>query len=92
VAKVVTRGLAVTMAALGAVAVFGRNTPVGRGLQHVAREGGRRLRHVPGWWQGVRYRLAGAGPDPDVSDDVLAERSARRSARSRSGSMSLRCT
>jgi uncharacterized protein (DUF2267 family) len=74
VRKVVTRGVAVTMAALGAVAVFGRNTPVGRGLQRFAREGSRRLRYVPGWWQGVRYRLAGATPDPEVSDDVLADR------------------
>ena len=72
--KLMTRGLAVTAAALGAVVVFGRNTPVGRGLQHAAREGGRRLRYLPGWWQGVRYQLAGAAPDPAVSDDVLADR------------------
>lgn len=72
--KFLTRSLAVAAGAFGAVAVFGRHTPVGRGLQHAAREGGRRLRYLPGWWQGLRYRLAGAAPDPDVSDEVLADR------------------
>jgi hypothetical protein len=72
--KLMTRSLAVGVAALGAVPVIGRDTPVGRALQRVGREGGRRLRYLPGWWQGIRYRLAAATPDPDVSDDVLADR------------------
>jgi uncharacterized protein (DUF2267 family) len=72
--KITTRSVVITVAALGAVAVIGRDTPAGRALGHAAREGSRRLRYLPGWWEGVRYRLAGGIPDPDVSDDVLADR------------------
>jgi uncharacterized protein (DUF2267 family) len=32
------------------------------------------LRYQRGRWQGVRYRLAGGGPNPNVADDVLADR------------------
>jgi uncharacterized protein (DUF2267 family) len=34
----------------------------------------RGVRHSAGQWQGVSYRLRGRHPDPDVSDDVLADR------------------
>jgi uncharacterized protein (DUF2267 family) len=68
------RGFVVAVGAVVAVATLGRNTPAGRGLRRAAQESGRRLRYLRGWSEGTRYRLAGAGPDPSVSDDVLADR------------------
>src|SRR5262245_2365592 len=35
---------------------------------------GRRVRYARGWLDGARYRLARRAPDPDVADDVLADR------------------
>lgn len=37
-------------------------------------EAGRRLRHLGGRLRGVSYRLRGGHPDPDVIDNVLADR------------------
>ncbi|SBW23624.1 hypothetical protein FDG2_3860 [Candidatus Protofrankia californiensis] len=46
---------------------------------------GRRFRYLRGRLRGVRYRLGGGRPDPDVTDDVLADR-----VRSRLGSVTRR--
>jgi uncharacterized protein (DUF2267 family) len=40
----------------------------------VANAGARRLRYLPGWAEGIGYRLAGRSPEPEVGDDVLADR------------------
>jgi uncharacterized protein (DUF2267 family) len=71
---VVKRSLTVAVGALVGVAAFGRDTAVGRGVRHAAREGSRRLRYLQGWSDGLRYRIARGAPDPNVSDDVLADR------------------
>jgi len=46
------------------------NTCARRGLDHAVR----RLRHLEGRLRGLDYRLSGRHPDPDVVDNVLADR------------------
>jgi len=60
--------------ALTAVAVAGRKTPPGRLLRRGVDRAVHEVRYAEGMLEGLRYRLAGGGPDPDVSDDVLADR------------------
>lgn len=57
-----------------AAAVAGRETAPGRAVRRGVEELARRLRYTQGRLEGVRYRLAGRIPDPEVSDDVLADR------------------
>jgi uncharacterized protein (DUF2267 family) len=64
--------VAVAVVAIGALVAPGRRS------RKALRRCGDRLaggvQHCAGRWQGVSYRLRGRHPDPDVSDDVLADR------------------
>jgi uncharacterized protein (DUF2267 family) len=57
-----------------AITVFGRDSGPGKVLRRGVDELGRRIRYAAGRLDGLGYRLAGRGPDPAVSDDVLADR------------------
>ena len=52
----------------------------------------RKLRRYAGEWKGVRYRLSGQHPDPDVDDATLADRVSPPSVRSFCGSTCRTCT
>lgn len=57
-----------------AVAVAARDSAVGRALRRGAGQLGRHARHSAGQFEGLRYRLGGRTPSPDVDDDVLSDR------------------
>jgi uncharacterized protein (DUF2267 family) len=55
---------------IGVAAASSPDNPVGRAARRLARD----IRYAVASAPGVLYRLAGRHPDPDVSDDVLADR------------------
>lgn len=64
----------VAVAATAAVASVAA-TPAGRRtLRRLRHEADQKSRYVAGRVEGLRYRLRGGGPDPDVPDLVLADR------------------
>ncbi len=63
-------GLAVVGGAVLLRPGTGAHKAVGRGLHILTR----RMRYLGGRLQGATYRLLGRRPDPDVADDVLADR------------------
>lgn len=68
--KRVTGGLA-----LGSGLVLLRpGTPLNRLACRWIEDSGRHLRYLSGRLDGLSYRLAGRRPDPNVTDDVLADR------------------
>jgi uncharacterized protein (DUF2267 family) len=72
--KRLVRGAAVTAGAIGAVAVAAPGTPLGRGARRLGNRLARDFRYATASAPGIIYRLNGRSPDPDVSDDVLADR------------------
>jgi uncharacterized protein (DUF2267 family)/osmotically-inducible protein OsmY len=72
--KTAVRTLGTGAAALGAVAVLGRNTPPGRALRRGIDDLARQVRYAQGRISGLQYRLAGGQPDPNVDDEVLTAR------------------
>lgn len=64
----------VTAAAAVAGLALARSPELRHRLQHWGDVGARKMRYYAGDWQGVRYRLAGHRPDPDVDDATLADR------------------
>jgi uncharacterized protein (DUF2267 family) len=69
-----TRRTAVGVALVGAAVLFRPGTRAHRLLRHQAGTAGRHFRHLGGRLQGVSYRMSGRHPDPDVPDDLLADR------------------
>src|SRR5512142_2260250 len=67
-----TAGLAA--GAIGMVAVAVPDSGAGRAARHLADRLARDVRYAAGSAPGMLYRLAGRRPDPNVSDDVLADR------------------
>lgn len=67
-----TAALATT--ALGAGAVFARGTRTRKALARSGDRLARVARYRSGQWSGVSYRLRGRRPDPDITDNVLADR------------------
>ncbi len=59
---------------LGTVAATARQTELGRAARRLSRRVARDVRYASGRLPGIAYRLAGRHPDPDVSDDILADR------------------
>jgi len=59
---------------VGTVAVAAPDTAVGRGARRLADRFARDMRYVATSAPGILYKLSGRRPDPDVSDDVLADR------------------
>jgi uncharacterized protein (DUF2267 family) len=60
--------------AIGFVAVTTPDSDVGRAARRLAKRLSRDVRYAAGSTHGILYRLAGRRPDPDVSNDVLADR------------------
>jgi hypothetical protein len=63
-----------TAGALGAVAAAAPDTAVGRSARRIADRLSRDVRYAVASAPGILYRLAGRQPEPNVSDDVLADR------------------
>ena len=59
---------------VGTVAVAAPDTRVGRSVRAAARRIARDVGYIGSSAPGLAYRLAGRRPDPDVADDVLADR------------------
>ena len=63
--------------AAGVVGVVAAGVPesgVGRGVRSLGRRLDRDVRYLASSVPGIAYRLEGRRPDPDVSDDILADR------------------
>jgi uncharacterized protein (DUF2267 family) len=72
--KVLVRTAAATATVLGAAAALAPETPVGRATRRVTKRLSRDVRYAVASAPGILYHLAGRRPDPDVPDDVLADR------------------
>ena len=59
---------------VGAIAASTPDTPVGRAAWRLNRRLARDVRYAVASAPGLIYRLAGRQPDPNVSDDILADR------------------
>lgn len=68
------RAVVAAIALAGAVVFLRPGTHANRVARHRLDLAGRRLRHFAGRLRGVSYRMRGGRPDPDVTDDVLADR------------------
>jgi uncharacterized protein (DUF2267 family) len=66
--------VAIGAGVIGAIAVAAPGTPLGRRARRLADRLARDLHYATASAPGVLYRLRGQQPDPDVSDDVLADR------------------
>jgi uncharacterized protein (DUF2267 family) len=64
----------VVAGAVGAAAVAAPDTVGGRAVRQFAARLSRDVRYAVASAPGILYRLDGRAPDPDVSDDVLADR------------------
>jgi uncharacterized protein (DUF2267 family) len=69
-----TAVLAVVAAVAVAAVVLGRRSATGRSVRRGVDGLRKRARYTAGRLEGVSYRLSGRTPDPDVADDVLADR------------------
>jgi len=72
--KQLVRVTGIAAGVIGIVAAVAPDTPVGRAARRLAHRLTRDVRYAVGAAPGVVYRLAGRRPDPDVDDDVLADR------------------
>jgi uncharacterized protein (DUF2267 family) len=72
--KRLVQASAVVAGAIGVVAVKAPETPAGRAVNRLGARLGRDVRYVAASAPGIAYRLAGRRPDPDVPDDLLADR------------------
>jgi uncharacterized protein (DUF2267 family) len=59
---------------IGVVAVKAPDTPVGRAAHRLGLRLARDVRYAAASAPGIAYRLMGGRPDPNVADDVLADR------------------
>jgi uncharacterized protein (DUF2267 family) len=62
------------LAVAASVTVLRPGTRANRFVCHQLDRAGRRVRYLGGRLQGVTYRVRGRHPDPDVADNVLADR------------------
>ena len=72
--KFITRSMAVVATAAAVTAVALSIPPIRRRLKHFRNNVEKRMRYERGRAEGVRYRIEGNRPDPNVADDVLADR------------------
>ena len=72
--KRVIRTVALATGVLGAAVASTSDTTFGRASRRLAHQLARHARYAAGTVPGVVYRLAGRHPNPDVSDDILADR------------------
>jgi hypothetical protein len=59
---------------IGGVAAWAPDSTIARAAKRLADRLARDVRYTVARGPGIAYRLAGRRPDPDVSDDVLADR------------------
>jgi len=62
------------LAVVGGVVMLRLGTRANKAVRHQLDALGRQLRNQAGQLRGTSYRLRGQRPDPDVSDDILADR------------------
>jgi uncharacterized protein (DUF2267 family) len=59
---------------IGGLAALAPDSTIGRGARRAAKRLNREVRYAVASAPGIVYRLSGRRPDPDVADDVLADR------------------
>ena len=74
ITKRLMQAAGLTAGVIGVVAASAPDTAIGRAARRLADRLGRDVRYASATAPGVLYRLRGRTPDPDVSDDVLADR------------------
>jgi len=74
VTKRLVQAAGLTAGAVGIVAATAPETGIGLAARDLARRIARDVRYVASSMPGIVYRLSGGRPDPDVSDDILADR------------------
>jgi uncharacterized protein (DUF2267 family) len=74
VTKLLVRTTEVAAATVGVIAVAAPESPPGRAVRRVGARVTRDVRYFAASAPGIGYRLAGRSPDPNVSDDILADR------------------
>jgi uncharacterized protein (DUF2267 family)/osmotically-inducible protein OsmY len=72
--RTTARRAAGTVALAGGAVLLRPGTRANKWMRRRIEAANRRLRHVSGRLKGVSYRLRGRRPDPDVIDNVLADR------------------
>ena len=72
--KLLVRGATLGAAAVGFVAAACPESALGRSARRIGDRLGRDIRYFVAGAPGIGYRLGGRRPDPDVSDDILADR------------------
>jgi uncharacterized protein (DUF2267 family) len=74
ITKKLVKTAGVTAGVIGMVAASAPDNVVGRAARRLADRLGRDVRYAAASAPGLLYRLAGRSPDPNVTDDVLADR------------------
>ena len=74
VTKRLVQGTAMVAGVVGAAAIAAPDTPGGRAIRRLADRLARDVRYAVATAPGILYRLAGRQPNPNVPDDVLADR------------------
>jgi len=72
--KQVVKAAAMAAGVIGLVAATVPESGMGRVVRAVGRRLDRDIRYLASSVPGIAYRLEGRRPDPDVSDDILADR------------------
>jgi uncharacterized protein (DUF2267 family) len=72
--KRLLQGAALAAGAVGTIAATAPESPLGREARRLANRLARDVRYAAASAPGIVYRLTGRLPDPNVSDDVLADR------------------
>ena len=62
------------LALVGGAVALRPGTAANKAARHGMEVAGRKVRYMGGQLKGTAYRLSGGHPNPDVSDDVLADR------------------
>jgi BON domain len=74
ITKRLVKTVGLTAGVIGVVAASAPGSVVGRAARRIADRLGRDVRYTVASAPGILYRLAGRSPEPNVSDDVLADR------------------
>ena len=72
--KRLVQGAGLTAGVIGLVAATVPESALGRGARRLGARLARDVRYAAASAPGIAYRLAGRRPDPNVSDDILADR------------------
>ena len=72
--KTILRIMSVSAAVAGAIVAIASIPPLRRRAEQLRNTAGKRMRYERGRAAGMRYHLAGNAPNPNVTDDILADR------------------